>query len=408
MKFLHHVITLACIFYASVTNADDKPASKTPADARADQEPSKDGKKREPIAARPLLENGQASGSLPEGMVIRMGACLGESDVKASGTRVPDELKETWEFTSKQVHRVVPDYKNDKSTYDRAESRPFVSKGICKDLLEGKAIEIQARKGEGPEVGFVGTRYHRGSRFIEVVWRGETILELHETNGPFLGLYRESDARAFGALYERLAGQARKAFKSGADNARGPSDADGIVWGGVVNGLQLGISPKAGTNGVPEALFDGTALHINVHVRNTGKSPVRFLPNTFGCAAMGPGAAIFVTKLILTPSKGGEPLSITYQGHNHVSDQRQLDAGDVEYYTTALARGEALRFPYPVKYTPGEDRDTSWQRTGGSNFVPEGKYQLKAVFVVDRKESQWKGELTSGSLEVEVHSANKK
>ena len=32
--------------------------------------------------------------------------------------------------------------------------------GICKDLLDGKAIEIQAKKGEGPEVAFVGTRYH--------------------------------------------------------------------------------------------------------------------------------------------------------------------------------------------------------------------------------------------------------
>jgi hypothetical protein len=408
MKLLHRLIPLACILAAPVINAEDKPTSKTPADARADQGPSNGEKKGEPMDARTLLEKGQASGSLPEGMVIRIGACLGESDLKASGDGVPDELRETWEFTSKQVHRVVPDYKNDRSTYDRAESRPFVSKGICKDLLEGKAIEIQARKGEGPEVGFVGTRYHRGSRFIEVVWRGETILNLHETNGPFLGLYRESDARAFGALYERLAGQARKAFKSGADNARGPSDADGIAWGGAVNGLQLGISPIAGTNGVPMALFDGTTLHVNVHLRNVGKSEARLLPNMFGCAAMGSGAAIFVTKLILTPGKGGEPLSITYQSHNHVSDQRQLDAGDVEYFTTVLDPGEALEFPYPVEYAPGRDRATSWRRTGGSNLVPEGKYQLKAVFAVDRKESQWKGEITSGFLEVEIHPAPNK
>ena len=89
-----------------------------------------------------------------------------------------------------------------------------------RELLEGKAIEIQARKGKGPEVGFVGTRYHRGSRSIEVVWNGETILDLHETNGPALHLYRESDARAFGALYERLASQARVLFKSKAAEAK--------------------------------------------------------------------------------------------------------------------------------------------------------------------------------------------
>ena len=209
MKSLRHIITIVCVLVAPLVKADEKPGP-----VRADQDTAKDGKKPEPMDARTLLEKGRASGSWPEGMVIRIGACLGESDVKASRDRVPDELRETWEFTANQVHRAVFGYKKDQSTYERVESRPFDSKGLCKDLLEGKAIEIQARKGEGPEVGFVGTRYHRGSRSIEVVWKGETILNLHETNGPFLGLYRESDARAFGALYERLASQARVLFKS--------------------------------------------------------------------------------------------------------------------------------------------------------------------------------------------------
>jgi hypothetical protein len=180
-----------------------------PCPVMADQIPSKDGRKREPVDARALLEKGRASGSLPEGMVIRIGACLGESDVKASGDGVRDELRETWEFASNQVIRVV--FEDDKES---RESRPFDSKGLCKDLLQGKAIKIQARNGKGPAVGFVGTRYHRGSRSIEVVWNGETILNLLETNGAFLDLYRESDARAFGALYLRLASQARAVFKS--------------------------------------------------------------------------------------------------------------------------------------------------------------------------------------------------
>ena len=214
MKLLRHLIIFS-ILAAPLAKADEKPGP-----VGADQDFSKDGKKREPIAVRTLLEEGQASGSLPEGMVIRIGACLGESDVKASGDRVPDQLRETWEFTSHQIHRVVCEYKNDKSTYRRVESRPFDSKGICMDLLEGKAIEIQARKGKGSEAGFVGTRYHRGSRSISVVWKGEAILDLLETNGPFLDLYRETDARAFGALYERLARQARDLFKSKAAEAK--------------------------------------------------------------------------------------------------------------------------------------------------------------------------------------------
>ena len=179
----------------------------------AEQAPTKEGKKREPIAARTLLEAGRASASWPEGMVIRVSACLGEPDARAS-VPLPAGMKETWEFTSGQVHRVSFDDTNGKSTDHRVESRPFDSKGICKDLLEGKVIEIQAGKGEGPEVGLIGSHYHRGGRSIEVTWKGETILHLYETNGPFLKFYRQSDARAFGALYERLASQARILFQS--------------------------------------------------------------------------------------------------------------------------------------------------------------------------------------------------
>jgi hypothetical protein len=182
--------------------------------ARAEQDPSKDTKGKAPMEARALLEKGKASGSLPEGMVVRLAACLGEAEANASGGEKPDNLYETWEFTANQVHRVVYESKEGKSGYRRVDSRPFDSKDICKELLDGKAIEILARKGEGPNTAFVGSVYRRGSRRIDVEWKGESILDLHETNGAALHLYRETDARAFGALYERLAGQARVLFKS--------------------------------------------------------------------------------------------------------------------------------------------------------------------------------------------------
>ena len=185
-----------------------------PVPIRADQDPAKVEKKAGAVDARTLLEKGRESGSLPESMVIRVSACLGSPDERASRGRVPAIMKETWEFTSGQVRRVRLEDGDDKSTDHLLESRPFDSKGICNDLLEGKAIEIQAGKGEGPKVGFIGSRYHAGGRSIEVVWKGETILNLYETNGPFLKLYLETDARAFGALYERLASQARVLFKS--------------------------------------------------------------------------------------------------------------------------------------------------------------------------------------------------
>lgn len=100
-------------------------------------------------------------------------------------------------------------------TRKRVDSRPFDSKNICTELLEGQAIEIHAAKGEGPEVAFASCSYGRGHRSLQVEFNGETILELLEVDGPFLKLYRETDARAFGALYEKLASQARVAFKPG-------------------------------------------------------------------------------------------------------------------------------------------------------------------------------------------------
>ena len=183
---------------------------------RADQEPAKDRKKLEPTEVRALLEKWQASNSLPEGMVIRVGCCLGERKKETSQEGVSEELRETWEFTSDQVRRLgYEDVEDDEgnSTQERVDSRPFDSKDICQQLLEGKAIEIQAEKGEGPEVAFAGSSYGRGSRSIQVELNGETILDLYETNGPFLKLYRETDAREFGALHGQLASQTRVLFK---------------------------------------------------------------------------------------------------------------------------------------------------------------------------------------------------
>lgn len=208
MKFLRHLIIVS-ILAAPLANADQKPGP-----VGAQQDDSRNGKKREAIDVRALLEKGRASGSLPEGMVIRVSACLGAPDKKVSEERLPAEIKETWEFTSRQVRCVRLEDTNDRSSDHPIESRSFDSSGICNDLLEGKAIEIQAGKGKGPEVGFIASHYHAGGRSIEVLWKGEAILNLYETNGPFLKLYRESDARAFGALYERLASQARILFKS--------------------------------------------------------------------------------------------------------------------------------------------------------------------------------------------------
>ncbi|MFO0868627.1 MAG: hypothetical protein U0935_06720 [Pirellulales bacterium] len=178
---------------------------------------SKKGSAPTAMDIRAILEKGVSSNSLPEDMEVHIGACLGELDKETAGEGVPDHLLENWEFTPKQVRRVMLEDNNGKRTI---ESRPFDSKELCKDLLEGKAIEIQAREGQGPQVAFAGSRYRRGTRTIRVLWKGQTILDLYETNGPVLDLYAETDARAFGALYDRLARQARLAFRAQEEKAK--------------------------------------------------------------------------------------------------------------------------------------------------------------------------------------------
>lgn len=181
-----------------------------PSSSRA-EEINKSVKREE--AARALLEKGLAAGEMPDGMSIRLSACLGDPDVRTKKEEEVDELRESWEFSTKQVHRIKFEYNKDKGINHRTESRPIETKDICKELLDGRFIESHAKKGTGPEVAFAGSGYGHGSRSIELVWKGETILELFETNGPFHQLYRETDARAFGKLYEQLATKARASFK---------------------------------------------------------------------------------------------------------------------------------------------------------------------------------------------------
>lgn len=170
------------------------------------------GEKPASTDARSLLEKGVNSGAMPDGMVVKVSACLGQPDAAIQVKHGSQDFLETWEFTAGRVQRITLDSDGKTGVSKKAESRPFDTGGLCKILLDGKAIEIAAEKGVGPNMGFVGSGYQAGTRSIEVSWNGKTVLSLLETNGATLELYRKSDARAFGLLYERLAKQARALF----------------------------------------------------------------------------------------------------------------------------------------------------------------------------------------------------
>ena len=215
-----------------------------------------------------------------------------------------------------------------------------------------------------------------------------------------------------------------------ADDSQNLTQADPIVWGEVVNGLQLGISPPVGTNGIPDTVFDGDSLRARVFCRNVGDSPVRLLASVHTCLlGKGGNNALLVSEVELTPKDGGQAISVTYQGWNHLSllDKRrsdkeqpqetlnksfggktdiQLKPEDAKRMTTVLAPGESGPMAQ-VSFTPGKKPRSWWYLKDDSATVPVGVYHITAVLKVDHELSEWKGVVKSGALEVEFRPEGK-
>ena len=97
-----------------------------------------------------------------------------------------------------------------------------VSTSDCKDTFSDNPWKVQF---EGVETKFrvkAVLRGKVGDRSIELLINGERVVDACES--CFFASYRESNAKAFGVLYERLASQARVAF---AKPATTDSDTDG-------------------------------------------------------------------------------------------------------------------------------------------------------------------------------------
>lgn len=211
------------------------------------------------------------------------------------------------------------------------------------------------------------------------------------------------------------------AAAAGAEEKQKTAD-DTIVWGKAV-GLQLGISPPMKAKWKQEAMYEGGNLHVEVYLRNTGKQPIRLLPSIHQCVAVGPNAALYATRLHLLPAQGGRPLTVTYQGHNHLRllDKRhssarptserfeehrvrtsdiELTAEQADYLMTELAPGKTSRATN-VTFSLKPDSKLSWRLTG-QHAVPAETYHLVAVLVLDQKRSPWQGTLTSGPLDIKI------
>ena len=201
IRSLPVLVAISIVFSSALSGADG--------DSQKESELKK-------AAVRAILEAGQAANSLPEGVFVRVEAQLIRSgtETKRHGAGPEKIFRETWEFTSNHVHRVVVESAGKNggdTTHRRVESLPFDTNGICKELLDANILTL-GEEGKGERQHFVGTDYDVGHRAIQVFLNGKSALYVGES--CLVVGYAASDARAFAALYEKLAAKARGAFEA--------------------------------------------------------------------------------------------------------------------------------------------------------------------------------------------------
>jgi len=196
------LVGILLAFSSAPGGAEEKPAVLKEADLRA------------------ILEAGQRA-SLPAGVFIRVEAQLSRAvpadavlraEAERKGVDFTKSLRETWEFTSHRVYRVVvetPEKSGARKVYRRVESAPFDSRSICKEMLDAKIFTLGDEE-EGEHLHFAGTDYDIGHRSIELFVNGKSAFHVGESCAD--AGFAENDARAFAALYETLASKPRGMF----------------------------------------------------------------------------------------------------------------------------------------------------------------------------------------------------
>lgn len=167
-----------------------------------------------------LLKQGQNTGELPAGFVIRLEAHLSHrvpadpairDKLEAGGVDLSQRLDEVWEFSDNRVHKATmkADKTGMKRLYERAESTSDKTQQLCRELLTADISSLVDPQGLG-SLHFAGTDYDQGERSIVFLKDGKELLLVGEdcaTAG-----FPEKEARVFSRLYESLADNARKAF----------------------------------------------------------------------------------------------------------------------------------------------------------------------------------------------------
>ena len=155
-----------------------------------------------------LLTAGRVAGRLPVGFCVRL-----QAEMWASGDT--ERFKECLEITPDEAHHCIVRVVNGSTSYVRIRSVPIATRDVCQTLLSGGLLDIDERKGTGKPTLFAGTHYKLGSRQITILVPGKAPFVVGESCA--VAPMPESDARAFGALYEKLAAPARAALAQPAE-----------------------------------------------------------------------------------------------------------------------------------------------------------------------------------------------
>lgn len=155
---------------------------------------------------RTMLQKSRDAKVFPKDVVIRLEANAWMPSNPSNG------LKESWEFSSNQVHRIVRDESKRHLSFRRVQSLPVDTKTLCRELLDAHVFEIEAAEGSGTPLLFAGTSFEGGvgDRSIEILVDGQLMFLICESCVG--GAMPETNARAFSAVYQKLASRARGAF----------------------------------------------------------------------------------------------------------------------------------------------------------------------------------------------------
>lgn len=369
-------------------------------------EPARDNQKETAAVIAKWLSIGAEGGALPSDFAVTIET--GGYPIKESGKT--NRLFDAWCFTPDSVSEL-------NAKHEVVATSPFQGiKKVCWALAHSDLMALanapRGTKTTG-KITLLGIPCLGGMESITVTADGRSIRVIGESC-MLPGFANKKHQERFTSIYRALRNAARAVIAP-----------EKIHWGTPVNGLQLGIAPPVTENGDPEPIFDGNALRVRVFCRNAGDVPVRLLASVHLCL-LGEGGrnALLASELVLTPKDGGQSISITYQGWNHLSllDKRrpkgqqpqetlnasfggtadiQLSEEDAKRMTTVLAPGETGPATN-IHFEPWKKPRSWWWFKRDTDTVTAGTYRVTATFKVDQELSEWNGEVTSQALEVEI------